>query len=228
MKSKKSPKANLERKRGLFLEIGLVLALGICLAAFEWSSPNYKLEDLGNLATAVELEEEIINTFIKEPPPPVETKEPENIDPDFTIVENDVETEKIDFTSDLKEQNSPVIKKNEEVDIPEEKDELVPFFIVEDKPSFPGGEEAMFKFISKTYVYPPVPKENGVDGTVYVQFVVAKTGKIVNPFVVGSVDSYLDAEALRLVSLFPDWIPGKQRGIAVSVTMVLPISFKLK
>ena len=106
--------------------------------------------------------------------------------------------------------------------------EPIPFYEVKDKPEYPGGEKEMFKFIHSISVYPSIPKENGVEGKVYVQFVIDETGKVVDPVIAIGVDPYLDAEALRIVSLFPRWKPGKQRDMPVPVTFVLPINFNLE
>ncbi|PKP03500.1 MAG: hypothetical protein CVU11_08405 [Bacteroidetes bacterium HGW-Bacteroidetes-6] len=123
---------------------------------------------------------------------------------------DDSTTSKTVTTSDVSDNNSEVFDK------------------VEKAPEYPGGQEAMGQFFSKTVKYPAVARENGVQGTVYVDFVVDKSGKVTNPSVIQSVSSELDAEALRVVGLMPKWTPGEQDGKTVSVKMTLPVKFKLQ
>lgn len=94
-------------------------------------------------------------------------------------------------------------------------------------PSYPGGEAAMMKYLQKNLKYPMVAKENGVKGTVYVQFVVEKDGKVDDIVIARSVDKSLDAEAKRVVAAMPKWAAGKQAGQAVAVQYVLPVKFDL-
>lgn len=109
---------------------------------------------------------------------------------------------------------------------PKKEDEVKEVFVVvEDMPRFPDGK--MQQFLAKNVKYPVRAMENGVVGTVYVTFVVDKTGKVTNPRVVQGVDESLDREALRVVNAMPDWIPGKQRGMAVDVQFTIPIEFNL-
>ncbi len=102
------------------------------------------------------------------------------------------------------------------------------FMIVEQMPEYPGGMEALNKFISNQLEYPKVAHENGISGRVIVQTIITKEGKITEPKVVKSVSPELDAEALRVVKLMPNWNPGKQRGIAVNVKYNIPFTFKLQ
>ena len=102
------------------------------------------------------------------------------------------------------------------------------FQVVEQMPDFPGGQAALMKYLGSNTVYPPIAKENDIEGTVYVQFVVDKTGAVTNVKVARPVDKYLDKEALRVVSSMPKWKPGKQNGKEVSVYYTVPIRFKLQ
>ena len=94
-------------------------------------------------------------------------------------------------------------------------------------PLYPGGEAAMMKYLQKNLKYPAIAKENGVKGTVYVQFVVEKDGKVDDVIVAKGVDKSLDAEAKRVVLAMPKWAAGKQAGQAVAVQYVLPVKFDL-
>lgn len=109
----------------------------------------------------------------------------------------------------------------------EANDDNLPYEIVETMPEFPGGNVALMKFLSTNIKYPQNAVKNRVQGRVVVQFVVDKNGNVIKPSVVRPVDSELDAEALRVMSLMPTWIPGKQKGKNVSVRYTVPISFRL-
>lgn len=106
-------------------------------------------------------------------------------------------------------------------------DELV-FFIVEDMPEFPGGDLALRKYIANSVKYPEGAVENGIQGKVYVTFVVTKDGSIANTKIARGVDPLLDKEALRVINSLPKWKPGKQRGTAVNVSYTVPINFVLQ
>ncbi|MBR5061115.1 MAG: energy transducer TonB [Prevotella sp.] len=102
------------------------------------------------------------------------------------------------------------------------------FDVVEQMPSFPGGNDALMKFLQENVKYPVVAQENGVQGRVVVSFVVEKDGSITDVKVVRSVDPSLDKEAARVVKSMPRWIPGKQNGAAVRVKYNVPVSFRLQ
>lgn len=102
------------------------------------------------------------------------------------------------------------------------------FFIVEEMPEYPGGEQELRNYISNTIKYPVIAQENGIQGKVYVMFVVTKDGSIANCKIARGVDSSLDNEALRVVNSLPKWKPGKQRGQAVNVSFTVPINFALQ
>ena len=120
---------------------------------------------------------------------------------------------------------SPV---SETLNLDELQDESEVFFIVEEMPEYPGGEAALRKFISEKILYPVIAQENGIQGTVYVSFVVSADGSVRNARIARGVDPVLDKEALRVVNSMPRWTPGKQRGKAVNVSYTVPISFVLQ
>lgn len=99
---------------------------------------------------------------------------------------------------------------------------------VEENPSFPGGQAAMFEWMGNNMKYPIICEENGVQGRVIVTFVVEHDGSISNVQVVKSVDPSLDKESVRLVKAMPRWIPGKQKGKPVRVKFTVPVTFRLK
>jgi protein TonB len=233
MELKKSPKADLEKKRSLFTQIGLVVALALVLAAFEYSIAEKTTTDLGAL-TDMTGEEEIIPVTRQEeikpppPPPPPQVTEVLNIVDDKTVIENEVDIANTE--TDDKEVIVPVTVKVEE----EEEDPTV-FFIVEDMPIFrpeknktkEEGEADLRAFIAETTKYPEIARENGISGRVFVQFVINSKGMVTNVEVVRGVDPSLDKEAIRVVQSLPKFAPGKQRGKPVKVTYTVPINFKL-
>ena len=224
MELKKSKKADLENKKGIFLQIGLVIVLGLILAAFEWSSRPNMESTLGELAD-MDLEEEIIpitrQQDVKPPPPP-------KVADVLMIVEDDVEIEDELIIEDAEaDQNMEIeiVEFEEEEEVAEEE----VFFIVEDMPSFQGkGQEGFRSWIAKNLRYPEIAAENGISGKVYVQFAVNSKGEVVDAVVVRGVDPALDKEASRVVMASPKWSPGKQRGKAVKVQFTFPINFVLQ
>lgn len=123
-----------------------------------------------------------------------------------------------------------VLKAKEEIATPEppkQEDNKV-FDVVEQMPSFPGGQGALMQWLASNMKYPVIAAENGVQGRVIVQFVVEKDGKVTDVHVAKSVDPSLDKEAARVVGAMPKWIPGKQNGSAVRVKYTVPVTFKLQ
>ena len=235
MQSKKSPKADLEGRRGTFSLIGLIVAILVVIVAFEWRTYEASLMDLGSLN--LELEEEIIPITEREKkPPPPPPPPPEVIE----VVEDDVEIEK---ELEIQDQDFDEEEVFEVIEQPEEEEDIAPmnFMVVENKPVYPGCEkyknaeeqyncfqQMIAQHIKNTFKYPPIAKDMGVQGKVFVNFVIDKNGKITNPQVVRSVDKHLDAEALRIVALLPKMTPASQRGKSVPVSFTVPINFKLQ
>ncbi len=122
-----------------------------------------------------------------------------------------------------------ILKAKEEIAAPEPpKDEHKVFEVVEQMPSFPGGEAALTAFLSSNTKYPEIALENNIQGRVVVKFIVEKNGSITDVHVVKSVDPSLDKEAVRVVKSMPKWTPGKQNGQAVRVQYMVPVTFKLQ
>jgi protein TonB len=231
MELKKSPTPALERRQFIFLEIGLILSLAICYIAFEWKSEELSTSSLGELTSQDIFEEEIINTQQETPPeqPEPEQPEPEAVIEELIVVDDDkvVENLNIDTEADEKTKtNINIVQTTFNVET-EEEVEPISFAVVEEKPTFPGGEAELLKFIAENTKYPEIAKENGIQGRVFVQFVIDKNGNVTNVTIARGVDPYLDAEAIRVVKMLPKWTPGKQRGKPVPVTFVVPINFKL-
>ena len=224
MEIKKSPKADLEKRKGLFMQIGLLVVLALVYMAFEWTSKGDIDTDIQELVAEETFEEEMVNTFREEqPPPPPPPEAPEVLD----IVEDDTEIEEEIIIDDTEIDEDTEIDIQVDTEEEEETDEVFDFFVLEDKPEFPGGNAALLKWIANNTKYPEIAKENNITGRVFVQFVIGKSGAVTNVKILRGVDPYLDKEALRVVKSMPKWKPGKQRGKAVKVSYQVPINFKL-
>ena len=234
MEIKKSAKADLEGKKGIFFEIGLVLALGALLSAFSFKMDS-KTEEVFVMPPEEPVEEEIIpitQAMMTPPPPPPPapklTDLIEIVDDDMEI-EDELEIE--DMEADVENINSNAYDWSGEAGgegdmYAEEYGEADVFQVVEDMPQFPGGD--VTKWLAKNTRYPMIAQENGIQGRVFVQFVIEKDGSISNVKVLRPVDPSLDKEAVRVVSSMPKWKPGKQRGKAVRVSYTVPINFQLQ
>ena len=226
MEPKKSDKANLEKNRGLFLQIGMVAVMAVVLLAFEWKSKPNNDNILGE-QTAEEFDEEMVPiTRQPEQPPPPPPPPPQVINV-INIVEDEVDIDDdfdlSDFGMDEDFELSTLTYVEEESD-----DEEV-FIIVEDMPSFNGqGQEGFRSYIALNLRYPTIAQENGIQGRVYVQFAVNSKGEVVDVKIARGVDPSLDAEALRVIKSSPKWSPGKQRGRPVKVQFTFPVNFVLQ
>ena len=231
MEPKKTDKANLEKKKGIFTQLGLAIVLSIVLIAFEWTSTDMKSSEF-DLLDEIEIEEEIAQVTRQEEPEPVAPIEPPKVIVEFDIVDDDVEIDDELIFDDIEADQNTEFEIMDFVieDVDEEaSEEMEIFTIVEDMPSFQGGDQNTFRmFIQKNLVYPPIAAENGIQGTVYVNFVVETTGEVSKAVVIRGVDPALDKEAIRVIMSSPNWSPGKQRGKPVRVQFTFPIKFVLQ
>ena len=232
MNLKKHPKYDLEKKRGYFIQLGLVFSLLFVIIAFEWRTYDKSLSSLGTLEM-LDIEEEIIPLTERElkPPPP-----PPPPPPKITIVEDDIVIEEELDIEESETDEEEVIEILEE----EEEEEVFNFAIVEEKPVYPGCENVtkeenymcfqrgVLKHVKDNFVYPTIAKEMGISEKIFVEFIIDKTGKVTNAIVVRGDDKHLRQEALRLVNSIPNMIPAKQRGKPVKCNFTLPISFSLQ
>ncbi len=227
MEVKKSPKADLENKKSVFMQIGLVVTLAIVLIAFEWTTTDVDASQF-EMVEELEAEEEIMpitrQEEVKPPPPPP----PPKVADVLNIVEDDVELDEELDIEDTEMDEETEIDFSDLAMEEEESDDAPVFFIVEDMPEFPGGEEALRKYIAQSVKYPVIAQENGIQGRVYVSFVVNTKGKVTDVKIARGVDPNLDKEAIRVVQAMPAWKPGKQRGKAVKVSYTVPINFVLQ
>lgn len=229
MEIKKSPKADLENKKSTSILIGLVVALGIMFIAFEWSQRDVVVYEEAIQSAVVEDEEMIEVTFREETPPPPapEPPAPETVLSDvIEIKDNTEEVETMDFSAEDDASQRVVVQAPVAAPVEEEEEQQI-FVVVEKMPEFPGGEEAMRRYLARNIRYPLIAQENGIQGRVICQFVVNADGKIVDVQVVRGVEASLDAEAVRVIQSMPSWTPGKQGGKSVRVKYTLPIRFKL-
>jgi len=227
MELKKSSKADLERKKNVFMQIGFVMVLSVALIAFEWSTTDYSL-DPSLIISEMVVEEEIIPITrpeeIKPPPPP-----PPQVTDVLVIVDDDVELDDVLDIFDTEMDNTREFDMIITIDVEdEERDVDVIHIIVEDDPEFPGGNEALLRYLAQNTRYPPIAQENGIQGKVHVRFVVEPTGDVSNVEVIRGVDPSLDREAVRVVSTLPRFKPGRQRNRPVRVWYTVPINFTLQ
>lgn len=163
------------------------------------------------------------------PPPPPALEQQVKFTAPVVVdsVEEDVELATSDdiVTTTTNEEVTEEVVETEEVI--QEEEEVVNFYVIEEKPEYPGGEEALLKYIADNTKYPEIAKENNIQGKVFVEFVIQKDGSVGDVKILRGVDPYLDAEAVRVVKSLPKWSPGKQRGKAVKVSFQVPINFKL-
>jgi protein TonB len=226
MELKKSKRADLERNRGAFLQIGLLLALSLTLIAFDWKSKPDESKKDKYFSENIFEPEVIQSTRREEPKPEILQQKLTDI---LNIVPDDIV---IDENFNFNVEANPDTRFDFIGFTDEEKqiEETFDFLPIEDMPTFNGGNPAIEfrKYISQNTIYPEIAVENGVMGKVYVQFVINAKGKLVDAEVIGAVDPALDKEALRVIMSSPLWVPGKQRDKPVKVRFTFPIAFVLK
>lgn len=223
MELRKNPKIDLERKRSAFFNIGLAISLMLVVSAFEWRFyGDGGIVSLGEVDQPFDDLIQIPPTVIPPPPPPV-VELPKIVEvPDEEEIEEEVETVidvEIDETDIFED---PIFEEALPVEEPD-----VIFDIVETDPSPIGGISAFYKHVAKHMKYPNQARRMGVEGKVYVQFVIDKSGKLTDVHAIKGIGAGCDEEAVRVIKNSPDWSPGKQRGRPVKVRMILPITFKL-
>ena len=234
MQLKKTPKADLTKNSSLYFAIGLASVLLFSWVAIEWKTYEKSAFDYEALNVDDEDDEEVpITEQIKTPPPPPPPPPaPEVIE----IVEDEEDIEETVIESTETDQEEIV----EIVDVVDDFEDVdVPFAVIEDVPLFPGCEkvaksdrrkcfqEQINKHIRKNFRYPEIAQEMGVQGRVYVNFIISKDGSISNIRMRGP-DKNLEKEAKRIISMLPKMTPGKQRGRPVRVPFSIPISFRLQ
>jgi periplasmic protein TonB len=223
MEAKKTEKADLEKKSSLFFSIGLVITMTLVIMAFENKQYDETLSALvGKNTNTFEEMLEVPPTDLPPPPPP-QIQAPVIIEvPDEEKIE-----EEIDVKFDV--EASEETKIQEVVVVAEEpKEEVEEIFTIVEEPASPkGGMPAFYKYVGEKVKYPAQARRMGIEGKVFVEFVIGKDGSISEVRAVKGIGAGCDEEAVRIVQGAPSWTPGKQRGKAVKQRMVLPITFKL-
>jgi protein TonB len=237
MQVKKNPKADLNRNSGLYFVMGLTIVLFLTWRALEYKSYDNVQQEIVQLIDTETLDEEVPKTeIIRTTPPPPPPAAPEVIE----VIEDTEEVEETIIESTETSQDAVVAEIDldaSDINVEEEEEEIVvPFAIIEEVPVFPGCENAtdkkacfnemIQKHIQKKFMYPKTAEELGIEGRVFVQFVIGQDGSI------GSIktrgpDPSLEKEAKRIIASLPQMIPGRQRNRAVSVPYSIPINFKL-
>jgi len=227
MDLKKSPKANLEKRKGFHLFVGLIVTLSMILISFEWTSKPQALTDM-NAAPEVTFDDELIPLIRREevkPPPKAELPPVAEV---IELVDGDPEIEPPDWDTEYRPGDEivfPVFVDNPDDDVVAPDDHIV----VEIMPRFNGGDPRIefYKYIHGKLEYPAEAAKNGVSGKVTVQFVVNRQGYIERAEILKGVHPSLDAEALRVINSSPRWEPGFQSGHYVNVIYSFPIHFVL-
>ena len=229
LEEKKSKKASLEQHKTTWLLLGYIVVFAALFVAFEWTATEKK--ETGEIVSqGILLEEEIMVPITmpekKVVPPPPAAKQITEI---LEIVEDDAEIEETEIMS--VEDQGEIVEINEDANIVVEEvvEEETIYQVVEQQPEFPGGMQALMKFLRDNIQYPRISRENNSQGKAYVNFVVNTDGSIQDVEIMkSSSDVHLDREALRVVKSRPKWNPGTQSGKPVRVRFTLPVTFRLQ
>lgn len=222
MEPKKNPKLDLSSRSGMFLNIGMAVSIFLVIVAFEWKSyDDYALVDLGVVDDDFD---EILEIPQTEQPPelPPEVKTVEIIEvPDEEELE-----EEIDLNLDVEVNEETIVEEIVFEDAPEDENLDQVFLIVEETASFPGGLSAWAKYLNKEMKYPRQAQRMGIEGRVFVQFVVERDGSLTDIQVIKGIGAGCDEEAVRVIKNGPKWKPGKQRGQPVRQKYTQSIQFR--
>jgi protein TonB len=233
---KKNPRLAMNRQTGLFFGLGLIVSMGLLYGAFEWQSAQSLSADAFKPVapqdtTEIPIEEPPPTEQITPPPPPVQAPDIKEV-PDVEKVTPPIETLNEDKPKD---DQVKVVKAVEEtspkkVEIPVEVEDNTIFnpHELQEQANFPGGIKEFYKYVSENIKYPKMARRQGIEGKVFVQFVVEKDGRLTDLKVTKGIGSGCDEEAVRVLRECKPWNPAKQRGKAVRVKMSIPINFKLQ
>lgn len=223
MKPKKSEKANLEKKRSLFLQIGLLISLCVTLAAFEWSA-NIEEKVLADRGNEIILEETVKIIKQKEKPKPIKQKKKQNVDR-IEIKKDDEEiSDSLTIVDSEVKEGDIIVMDDPEEPVPEN----TPQFFAKVMPKFRGGGLAEFqKWVQKKVEYSEEAQELGLEGKVVILFAVDEKGEVSNVNVKRGVDPMLDNEVVRVLKKSPKWAPAENNGFKVKIWFYLPVTFKI-
>jgi protein TonB len=228
MIAKKTDKGNLENKRGMFLLVGFAVVLALIYAGFELfanedKAPAFEMND-DEFITVVD--DDVIATDQTPPPPQEQPQQQQEVV--LNIVENNIQVNTdLDFSVEFDETEAIVDVADENIDVVEEAaDDEPPMMFTEEMPEFPGGDEALMNFLTREIQYPEVARNNGITGTVLIEFVVEKDGRVSNAKVKVPLFPECDKEAVRGVMAMPRWKPGKNMGKPVRCFFQVPVTFR--
>ena len=237
--------SNKRHIRALIIITSLAVILALLPAIFKFVQDRLPKEEI--VDTGVELTDVDINKPKEEDDKPPEIEIPQQEQQTQTayvapvITERPVAQEQQQIQEDLNEKpilvgiqdvkdgvdDAPIKDLDDVVKVAGPKKDSI-YTYVDEPPTYPGGETARLKFLASKVVYPPVDLETGTQGVVYIQFTVSPSGKLTDFKVVRNVSQGLDAEALRVAKLMPDWNPGRKNGELVYVSFKMPVNFKLQ
>lgn len=224
--TKKQPLVDVNQYSTLFFNLGAILTLGVCYLIFELK--QYEEREVIGLESLEKNEESILDVPITNQPPPLP---PPVFMPEIIAVDNEQKIDeniKIDVSSEPSEDVSVEKSTRIEVVIEEVKEEIDETFTIVEEPAKPIGDyPAFYKYVQKSLNYPSQAKRMGVEGKVYIQFVVDKDGSLTEVKVMKGIGAGCDEEAARVIKESPKWAAGKQRGKPVKQRIVMPITFKL-
>ena len=226
MDKRKTSKSNLEGKQMIFIEIGLIVALAVSLCAFEWKKYDIsKVEIAGRNGVEVPIDIVIQAKHEVKPPPPKAVTQPTT---ELNVVKNDVEVKTdVQVSAETNDADPPEIWEPTTLP-PEDIDEPDFYIVVEKDPEFPGGEIARLKYLRDNVKYPQAAREAGIQGIVYLSFIIEASGTVSNVEVLRGIGGGCDEEAVRVVKNMPKWSPGEQRDQKVRVQYSLQIKFTLQ
>ena len=210
----------------MFIQIGLIISLLIAWLAFEHKTYDKREIDPSLFNREVVIDEEMVEITKQEEQKPQPVEVPKQTT-QLEIVDDNVETEDININAEV-EQNEIIEEYVAPEVVEEEVVEQEIFQIVEEMPSFPGGEGKLLEYVAKNIKYPQIARETGIQGRVFVGFVVEPDGSISNVKLLRGIGGGCDEEAMRVIKSLPKWKPGKQRGKAVRVSYQIPVLFKLQ
>ena len=223
MEPKKTEKADLEKKSFMFFSLGLIVSLLLAITAFTYRVyDDTSAKDLSkNTANNDEILE--VPPTQQLPPPPPKIQQPQIIEvPDEKKIEEEIE---INMDTEVTEQTKVEEIKIAEVEEKEDPDQI--FLVVEETAAPTGGMPAFYEYVGKKLKYPAQARRMGIEGKVFVEFVIERDGTITDVKAIKGIGAGCDEEAVRVLQSAPKWKPGKQRGKPVRQRMVLPIAFKL-
>jgi len=228
LNSKNSKIADLNDKRHTSFLIGYILALALIFVTLEWTQKTVSYKQINKGGVSLDEGDVIPYSFQNLPPPP---PQPTIVRDILNLVETDVNTEEEEIKeTEVTEETAPDIReydKGATYGDGEYVNEEIPWAEMQIPPRFPGGDAALLEWVRKNIIYSIAARERGDKGRIIISFVIDKTGQVINGRIEKGVSPELDAEALRIISIMPNWEPGIQNNQKVKVRFMMPITFKL-